>query len=95
MINATADLFESLVGQDITVSIVNGTESWRVVSVKRREQHSLRADQPFNAYLAAPLSNDRRQGIRSSTLPNGETIEFFGVPISVSKDAVTYELIFN
>lgn len=95
MIIPTADLFEALVGQDINVSIASGTESWRVVSVKRREQHSLRTDQPFNVYLSAPASNDRRQGTRSSTLPNGESLEFFGVPVSATKDAISYELVFN
>lgn len=95
MTQPTADLFESLVDQSIVVTTANGSESWRVTSVTRREAHALRGDQPFNVYLSAPVSNDRRQGMRVSTLPNGEAFEFFGVPVSVSPDGVAYELVFN
>lgn len=95
MIHPTADLFESLVDQSIVVSIANGTESWRVTGVTRRQPHALRSDQPFNVYLLAPISNDRRQGMRSSALPDGEAFEFFGVPVSASADGVAYELVFN
>lgn len=95
MINATAELFESLIGQDIAIATPGGSEPWRVERVKRREQHSLRSDQPFNVYLTAPTSNGHAQGIRQSTLPNGETLEFFAVPIAATKDGVSYELVFN
>ena len=95
MINATAELLESVVGQHITVATHSGTEAWRVVSVKRREQHGLRSDQPFNVYLAAPASNDRRQGTRTGTLPDGQVFSFFGVPIAFTADEVSYELVFN
>ena len=95
MINPTADLFESLIGQDISVTTVSGTEAWRVVSVKRGQTHSLRSDQPFNLYLTAPVSNDRRQGMRTSLLPGGETFEFFAVPLAATSDGVSYELVFN
>lgn len=95
MINATAELFESLIGQDIAITTSNGNEPWRVVSVKRREQHGLRNDQPFNVYLAAPASNVREQGIRQCVLPDGETLELFAVPIAATKDSVSYELVFN
>ena len=33
--------------------------------------------------------------MRVSTLPSGETFEFFGVPVSASPDGVAYELVFN
>ena len=95
MLNATAELFESLVGQDITVTTVLGTEPWRVTSVKRRDTHSLRSDQPFNIYLSAPASDARTQGMRSSVLPGGEEFEFFAVPVSATTDSVAYEVIFN
>ena len=95
MTQPTADLFESLVDQSIVVTTTSGTESWRVTSVVRRETHALRSDQPFNVYLLAPASNDRRQGLRVSTLPSGETFELFGVPVSASADGVAYELVFN
>ena len=49
MFNATAELFESLVGQDLTVTTASGTEPWRVTSVKRRDTHSLRSDQPLTS----------------------------------------------
>lgn len=95
MINPTAELFESLIGQDIKVAAAHGPELWRVVSVKRGEAHALRSDQPFNVYLTAPPSNDRKQGIRSAHAPEGEALEFFGVPLSASNDGVSYELVFN
>ncbi len=95
MFNATAELFESLVGQDITVTTALGTEPWRVTSVKRRDAHSLRSDQPFNIYLSAPASDARTQGMRSSVLPGGEEFEFFAVPVSATTDSVAYEVIFN
>ena len=95
MINATADLFESLIGQDIEIAAATGAEHWRVVNVKRGQPHALRSDQPFNVYLMAPASNDRRQGMRTSCLPGGDTFEFFGVPLSAGNDGVTYELVFN
>ncbi len=91
----TADLFESLVGQRITVTTTAGLEIWRVDSVKRREPHALRADPPFNVYLAAPPGNDRKQGLRAVALPDGSAVEFFAVPVSASKDEVMYEVIFN
>jgi len=95
MINATAELFESLIGQDIAITTANGIEPWRVVSVKRREQHSLRSDQPFNVYLTAPVGNGVGQGMRQCTLTTGEAFEFFAVPIAATKDGVSYELVFN
>ena len=95
MFNATAELFESLVGQDITVTTASGTEPWRVTSVKRRDVHSLRSDQPFNIYLSAPASDARTQGMRASVLPGGEEFEFFAVPVSATTDSVAYEVIFN
>ena len=95
MINPTADLFESLIGQDISVATVSGPEAWRVVSVKRGQAHALRGDQPFNVYLTAPASNDRKQGIRSAQTPDGEALEFFAVPLSAGYDGVSYELVFN
>ena len=95
MLNATAELFESLVGQDISVTTASGTEPWRVTSVKRRDAHSLRSDQPFNLYLSAPASDARKQGMRTSVLPGGEKFEFFAVPVSATVDSVAYEVIFN
>ena len=95
MLIATAELFESLVGQDITVTTASGTEPWRVTSVKRRDAHSLRRDQPFNLYLSAPASDARKQGMRTSVLPGGEEFEFFAVPVSATADSVAYEVIFN
>ncbi len=91
----TADLFESLLGKLISVNTAAGIEMWRIDSVKRREQHGLRADPPFNVYLAAPSGNDRKQGLRTAALPDGVTADFFAVPIAVSKDQVTYEVVFN
>ena len=76
MLNATAELFESLVGQDLTVTTASGTEPWRLTSVKRRDAQSLRSDQPFNLYLSAPASDARKQGMRTSVLPGGEEFEF-------------------
>ena len=95
MINPTADLFESLIGQDIKVAAAHGAELWRVVSVRRSQAHALRSDQPFNVYLTAPASNDRKQGIRSAHTPDGEAFEFFGVPLSAGTNGVSYELVFN
>lgn len=93
MIHATAGLFEALCGQHITVKTASGTESWRVVSVTRHQAHALRSDQPFSAYLMAPVGNDRQQGMRASTLPNGEPFEFFAVPVTATSDGVSYELV--
>ena len=95
MLIGTAELFESLVGQDITVITASGTEPWRVTSVKRRDAHSLRSDQPFNLYLSAPASDARKQGMRTSVLPGGGEFEFFAVPVSATADSVAYEVIFN
>lgn len=95
MINATAELFESLLGQDITVNTAGGSERWRVTSVKRREAHTLRSDQPFSLYLSAPADNDRKQGMRACVLPGGEAMDFFAVPISATADSIAYEVIFN
>ncbi len=95
MINPTADLFESIIGQDLKIAAAHGAELWRVVSVSRRNAHSLRDDQPFNLYLAAPVANDRQQGIRTCVLPNGETIDLFVVPIAANADAVSFESVFN
>ena len=95
MTHTTVDLFESLIGQDLTVAAANGAEPWRVVSVKRGQAHALRSDQPFNVYLTAPASCDRKQGIRSAHMPDGEALEFFAVPISATNEALTFEVIFN
>lgn len=98
MINPTAELFESLIGQDIKVAVADatdGAELWRVVSVARRDAHALRDDQPFNLYLAAPVTNDRQQGMRACVLPTGETIDLFVVPIAATADAVSFESVFN
>ena len=95
MINPTADLFESLIGQDIKVAAAHGAELWRVVSVRRSQAHALRSDQPFNVYLTAPASNDRKQGIRSAQTRDGEALEFFAVPLAATADGVSYEVIFN
>lgn len=98
MTQPTADLFESLIGQDLKVAAADatdGAELWRVVSVTRRNAHSLRHDQPFNLYLAAPATNDRQQGMRACVLPNGETMDLFAVPIAATADAVRFESVFN
>ena len=95
MTQPTADLFESLVDQSINVTTARGSEAWRVTGVQRREAHALRSDQPFNVYLLAPAANDRQQGMRVSTLPNGDAFEFFGVPVSATAEGVAYELVFN
>ena len=95
MPHPTADLFESLVGQDITVTTASGVEPWRVTGVKRRDAHALRSDQPFNIYLSAPASDARKQGMRTSVLPGGEPFEFFAVPVDTTADSVDYEVIFN
>ena len=91
----TADLFESLMGKHIAVNTAAGEEMWRVDSVKRRDQHGLRADQPFNVYIAAPGGSDRKQGLRTATLPDGTAVDFFAVPIKATGVEVTYELVFN
>lgn len=91
----TAELFESLRGKDISVTTASGVEIWRMDSVLWREKNSVRADQPFAAYLHAPVSNNRRQGMCQAALPDGGTIEFFSVPISANADAVVHEVIFN
>ncbi len=95
MIKPTAELFESIIGQDIQVATSNGAELWRVVSVARRNAHALRDDQPFNLYLAAPAANDRQQGIRTCVLPSGEAMDLFVVPIAATADAVSFESVFN
>lgn len=96
MIIATAELFESLTGQEITVTTATGTEPWLVQSVTRRDPHAFRVDQPFNVYLRAPAARSApQQGSCSSVLPGGEVLEFFAVPIAASKEAVSYEVIFN
>ena len=95
MTTLTAELFESLIGQDLKVAAATGAELWRVVSVKRGQAHALRSDQPFNVYLAAPASNDRKQGIRSAHMPDGEALEFFAVALAATREGVSYELVFN
>jgi hypothetical protein len=95
MTNASAELFESLIGQDLGVATAAGTEAWRVVSVKRRAAHALRSDPPFNVVLLAPASNDRRQGTRTSELPDGTAFEFFAVPFAADTAGVSYELVYN
>ena len=95
MTQPTADLFESLVDQSVAVATAGGNENWSVTSVSRGTAHHLRSDTPFNLYLLAPATNARQRGMRTSTLPNGDAFEFFGVPISASADGVVYEVIFN
>lgn len=91
----TADFFESLLGQCIVVRTANGAESWCVTRVDRHAAHALRSDQPFTVALLAPADNDRQQGMRSGVLPSGETVDFFAVPTAATKDAVSYDLVFN
>jgi hypothetical protein len=96
----TADRFEALLGQDLTVVKGNGDgdgdEHWRVLEVKRRAEHALRSDQPFNLYLVAPASADNRaQGIRQARFSDSESFEFFAVPIAAKGDEITFEVIFN
>jgi hypothetical protein len=95
MTQPTADLFESFVNQSVAVATANGSESWQVTQVARLPAHALRSDQPFTVTLIAPAHNDRQQGMRACVLPNGEAIDLFAVPIAATKDAVTYELVFN
>ena len=95
MLNLNAEFFESLVGHTLTIDGSRGAEAWRIESVTRREAHRARADAPFNVYLTAPGNNDRKQGMRSARLANGEQIDFFAVPVASSKDGVSYEVIFN
>jgi hypothetical protein len=92
----TADRFEALLGEDLTVVKGNGDERWRVLEVKRRAEHALRSDQPFNLYLVAPASADNRaQGIRQARFSDSESFEFFAVPIAAKGDEITFEVIFN
>ncbi len=95
MTQPTADLFESLVDQSIVVTTATGLESWRVTHVQRHAAHALRNDQPFTVTLLAPAENDRQQGMRACTLPGGQAIDLFAVPIAATKDSVSYELVFN
>lgn len=95
MIKPNAAFFESLVALDITVAAAHGSELWRVDSVRRGQTHELRGDQPFNVYLTAPASNDRKQGIRAARTAEGEAFEFFAVPVAASNDGVSYEVVFN
>ncbi len=92
----TAERFEALVNQSLTVIAPGGVEAWRVVDVKRKPAHSLRADQPFNVYLSAPPSaNNRAQGMRRAKFADGETFEFFAVPIAATATEISFEVIFN
>ncbi len=92
----TAERFESIIGQHITMLAAHGDESWRVTEVKRREAHGLRADQPFNLYLTAPANaGNRAQGLRSGRFENGDAFEVFVVPIAAKNDEITFEVIFN
>ncbi len=91
----TAELFESLLGKEISVATASGVETWRMDRVLRRERHGVREDQPFAAYLHAPVTNNRLQGMCQAALPDGGTIEFFSVPISADANAVVHEVIFN
>lgn len=95
MAELSAELFESLLGKRISIDAAGVVEMWSIDAVKRRESHALRSDQPFNLYLSAPVNNNRMQGMRRGVLPDGDPIEFFAVPIGASKDAVSYEVIFN
>ncbi len=91
----TAALFESLLGHDIEITAAHGTERWRVDKVIRRTAHHARVGIPFDVYLTAPAHNDRQQGLRSVTLPSGDALEFFAVPIAATPNSVSYEVIFN
>lgn len=95
MIQANATFFESLLGQTLQVTTATGVEPWLVVGVTRRAAHVLRSDQPFDVALLAPASNDRQQGTRACVMPNGETFEFFAVPIAATATGVSFELVFN
>jgi hypothetical protein len=96
MTELTADRFEALVGEHFTVVKNDGEEQWRVTEVKRRSQHALRKDQPFNLYLVAPAHDgNRMQGIRHGRFSDGESFEFFAVPIAAKGEEITFEVIFN
>lgn len=91
----TAALFESLLGHDIEITAAHGAERWRVDKVIRRAAHHARVGTPFDVYLTAPAHNDRQQGLRTVTLPSGDALEFFAVPIAATSASVSYEVIFN
>ncbi|MBL8311366.1 MAG: hypothetical protein JNL19_13155 [Burkholderiales bacterium] len=95
MTTLNAELFESLIGKQISVHADGGIESWQVDGVTRREAHAARPEQPFNVYLTAPASNNRRQGMRQGVTPDGASIDFFAVPIGATGNGVNYEVIFN
>ena len=95
MINLNAELFEALVGKRLSATMQAGSETWLVDSVSRRKGHSARADQPFDVYFSAPAGKAALQGMVQATLPDGEAIEFFVVPVGATADAVTYEAVFN
>jgi hypothetical protein len=92
----TAESFEPLIDDTLTVIKDTGYEQWRVVKVERRREHALRADQPFNVYLAAPVNQaNRSQGIRRARFENGDEFEFFAVPIAANANEISFEVIFN
>ncbi len=91
----TAEHFESLVGQSISISTTSGPEAWQVLSVVRLKPHALRKDPPFSVNFAAPPHNDRQQGTRAGTTASGEPIEFFAVAVGASTTEVSYEAVFN
>ena len=94
MTEATAELFESHINQDIQVQTPTGPESWRIVSVTRLPSHPFR-EHPFAAYFAAPIGSTPKQGDRSAVFSGGEVVDFFAVPIAATNAVVSYEVIFN
>jgi hypothetical protein len=95
-VTLTAELFESIVDKSLAVVKGDATEHWRVVRVERRAEHALRADQPFNVYLTAPVTPENRaQGIRRARFDSGEEFEFFAVPIAATSSEISFEVIFN
>lgn len=94
MTDVTAELFESNINQDLKVQTPDGSEPWRVVSVRRLPGHPFR-EHPFAAYLDAPAGSTPAQGDRSGVFAGGEEVSFFAVPIAANGKTVSYEVIFN
>ena len=95
MVLTPFELFESAVGQTITVPGAQGPEQWRVDSVKPLKQHALRTDQPFAALLSAPAGTSPQQGMRTAVFPGDASLDLFAVPLGATAEGVSYEVTFN
>ncbi len=87
--------FESLVGQDVVLSVGDGTQRCRVESVWRSPHPTGRDGIGFSVFLRGAPEQPLVQGIHVLDHPRHGALELFLTPVARDADGMRYEIVFN